>query len=397
MTYPPPQTGSTLLAYGFRPFFLLTAAYGALVILGWTGFVLGGWALPLGWSPLKWHSHEMLYGLVPAAIAGFLLTAITNWTDARPLNGGKLLALVLLWVAGRVVMGLAAWLPGWLVAAVDLAFLPALGAYLALVLWQHGNTRNLILVGILALLTLGNLLMHVGFIAISPDLLQAGEHLGLNVIVLLMAVIAGRIIPAFSANWLKHNGGNPAWVTRSPWTDRLALASIALLILLDLLNAPTEVLGAAALVAGGINGVRLWQWAGWRVAREPLLWILHLAYLWIVLALLLRAGALFDLGISSTLWQHALGVGGIGILLLGVMTRVSMGHTGRPLKLVRFGLMIYLAIIASAVIRVLAAARIIDYQVGLTTAALFWVLAFGLFVILYWPILSKPRVDGRPG
>lgn len=397
MNRPPPNTTSTLLAYGFRPFFLLTGIYACLAVVGWMGFVLGGWPLPLGWSPLKWHSHEMLYGLVAAAIAGFLLTAITNWTNTPPVRGGKLLALVLLWLAGRVVMWLAGWLPSWLVALVDLSFLPVLGVYLLAVLWRYGNTRNLILVAVLALLTLGNLLMHLGFINIAPGLLQAGERLGFNVIVLMIVVIAGRITPAFSANWLRQQGGNPEWVVRSLWTDRLAIASVALLIPLDLLDVPTAALGTATLAAAALNGLRLWQWAGWRTAKEPLLWILHFAYLWLVLALLLRAGAHWDLGFSSSLWQHTLGVGGIGILLLGVMTRVSMGHTGRPLKLVRFGVWIYIAIIGSAVMRTLGAARVIDYQWGLISAAALWVLAFGLFVILYWPILSTPRVDGRPG
>ncbi|WP_308367300.1 MULTISPECIES: NnrS family protein [unclassified Microbulbifer] len=391
---------AALLAYGFRPFFLLTGLYAVVVILGWMGFLFGGWSLPLGWSPFKWHSHEMLYGMVPAAIAGFLLTAITNWTEASPIKGWRLLLLVLLWLAGRVLMWLASWTPAWLVALVDLAFLPALALYLLRVLLQHNNRRNLILVAVLTLLFIGNLLMHLGFASGRTGLLDTGEQLGFDLIVLLMAVIAGRIIPAFTANWLRFQGGNPDWVTRSAWTDRVALISLALLTLmapLDALGAPAMLIGLTVLAAALSNGLRLWQWAGWRARKEPLLWILHLAYAWIVLGLLLRALAILTGSLPDSLWQHSLGVGAIGTLLLGVMTRVAMGHTGRPLKLAPFGLWIYLSITTAAALRLLVAAQIIDFRLGLALAALAWVLAFGLFVVLYWPILSSPRPDGRPG
>lgn len=386
-----------LLAYGFRPFFLLTGVYAVVLVLGWMGFLFGGWSLPLGWSPFKWHSHEMLYGLVSAAMAGFLLTAVTNWTAAPPVRGRRLLALVLLWLAGRAVMWLAAWIPAWLVALVDLAFLPVLALYLLQLLVRHQNRRNLLLVAVLALLSIGNLLMHLGFAGGRTGLLDSGEQLGFDLILLMMAVIAGRITPAFSANWLRMRGGGPERVTRSVWTDRVALVSIALLVPLDALGAPAKMTGPTALIAALGNGLRLWQWAGWRVRKEPLLWILHLAYAWIVVALSLRALALLTGAVPDSVWQHALGVGAIGTLLLGVMTRVAVGHTGRPLKLRPFGLWIYLAITAAALLRLLVAAQAVDFRLGLALAAFAWVLAFGLFAVLYWPVLSSPRADGRPG
>src|SRR5690606_18074171 len=277
----------------------LTGAYAVLVIVGWMGFLLGGWPLPLGWSPLQWHSHEMLYGLVPAAIAGFLLTAVTNWTGAPPLAGGKLLALVLLWLAGRIVLWTAGWLPGWLVAAVDLAFLPALGVYMARVLLRYNNTRNLILVAVLALLTLGNLLMHWGFITGNVGLLKTGEQLGFNLITLIMVIVAGRIVPAFTANWLRGQGLGAERVTRSALTDKLAIISVALLVGLDVLQLPASAIAFTALLAFAVNAARLVQWSGWLTLREPLLWILHLAYLFIVLALLLRS-----LGVFSSVFSN---------------------------------------------------------------------------------------------
>jgi len=386
-----------LLAYGFRPFFLLTGIYAVVVVLGWMGFLFAGWPLPLGWSPFKWHSHEMLYGLVSAAIAGFLLTAVTNWTGSAPLRGRALLALVGLWLAGRVFMWLATWVPGWLVAAVDLSFLAFLTLYLLRVLLRFGNHRNLILAAVLAILWLGNLLMHMGFMTGTTAWLRIGEQLGFDLIILLMAVIAGRITPAFSANWLRLKGADPESVLRPAWVERTALISLAVLVPLDALGAPAVLVAVVVLVAAVSNAVRLGLWRGWLVRTEPLLWILHLAYAWIVAGLVLRFWVLSSGALPASLWQHTVGVGAIGILLLGVMTRVAMGHTGRALQLVKCGIWIYVAIIAAALLRVLTAAGILNFRVGLTLAALAWVLAFGLFVVLYWPILTSPRADGRPG
>ncbi len=386
-----------LLAHPFRPFFLLTALYGVLVVLAWFCFLFLGLALPLGWSPLQWHSHEMLYGLVPAAIAGFVLTAMCNWTGATPLRGAGLLGLLLLWIAGRLVMWFASWLPAGLVAAVDLVFLPVLTIYVARVLLRHGNMRNMILVAVLTVLTLGNLLMHIGFVTGSTTWLKVGQQQGLDLITLMMVIIGGRIIPAFTANWLRNTGGNADHVIRSATTDKVVIASTVALIPIAWFGVDSVLVGVVALLAGAANLVRLIQWNGWRTAREPLLWILHLAYFWICSALLLRGAAVFVDGIPATLWQHALGVGGIATLILGVITRVAMGHTGRPMKLPPFGLLIYIAIIAATLLRLLAAAQWIDYRWGVSLAAMAWILAFALYLILYARILGRPRADGRAG
>lgn len=387
----------SLLAHPFRPFFLAVGVYSALVVLAWVAFLLGGWPLPLGNSPLQWHSHEMLYGLVPAAIAGFVLTAMTNWTGAKPLQGGSLAALVLLWLAGRMAMWFAGWLPGWLVAGVDLAFLLALGIYVAVVLLRYKNHRNLVLVAVLALLFGGNLLMHLGFIGGHTQLLAAGQLLAFDLIIFLMALIAGRITPAFSANWLRRQGRDSLVPKTIPWLDRLALASIALLVMSDAFAENSVLVGWAALIAATCNGLRLASWAGWRIVGEPLLWILHLAYLWIVVGLALRAAVILGAPLPHTLWQHAIGLGAIATLILGVMTRVALGHTGRALTLPRFGLVIYLAIFMATVVRLLTASAFLDFRLGITVSALLWVLAFSVFVAIYLPILSSPRADGRPG
>lgn len=386
-----------VLAYPFRIFFLAAGAYALLLIAGWVLFLFAAWSLPLGWAPMQWHTHEMLYGFVTAAIAGFVLTAMTNWTGAPPLKGIRLLFLFLLWCAGRAVMWMASWLPGWLAAVVDLAFLPVLAVYVAVTLLRFNNRRNLILVGVLILLFVGNLIMQLGLATGRTSLLQLGQLLGLDLISLLIVIIAGRITPAFTGNWLRKIGGDPQNVKRIGWIEAGAIGAMILLLISDFLPLSTVIAASLALLAAGFNAVRLFFWRGWLTLREPLLWILHLAYLWLVLALALRGLAIFFDGIPATLWQHALGLGAIATLILGVMTRVAVGHTGRPLRLLRFGLLAYLAMIAATVVRMLVAVGVIDFRLGITVAATAWMVAFSIFLIVYAPVLLSPRADGRPG
>lgn len=385
-----------LLAFPFRIFFLLTGLYAAFSVVAWMSYLFGGLPLPVGWSAIHWHGHEMLFGFTTAAIAGFLLTAMCNWTGAAPLQGRALLALVLVWLAGRVVMWTAGWWPGWFTAGVDMLFLPCLAIYVARVLLAHGNKRNLIMVIILGVMTLANAMMHLGFLTGGTTWLNLGQVSAFNLITLMMIVIGGRIIPLFTINWLRNHGHDPAAVKQSPALDRLAIIVTALLIPADLVTSAPWLAGTLALAAAAVHGLRLAGWSGWKTGREPLLWILHLSYAWIILALLLKGAAAFNL-VAPTAWQHALGVGGMGTLILGIMTRVALGHTGRPLTLPPLGVVIYLAITLGAVARVLAALQSIDYRAGLFIAAFGWTLAFSLFVFIYWPILSQPRADGRPG
>ncbi len=390
------QCLATLFSYSFRVFFLLAAAYGAIAILAWVAMVLQ-WPLPL---PLAisslWHVHEMLFGFVAAAIAGFLLTAMSNWTGAPPLSGSRLALLVVLWLAGRVAMWLSAVMPYALVAAIDGAFLPVLAMYVAAVLARYGNRRNYVLVAVLAGLSLANALMHAAVIQADPSLATRGIELGLDLTTLLMAVVAGRITPAFSGNWLRARGEaliEPFW----PWLTSLALASIAVLAVAGLLGLGALPLGCVALLAAAANALRLISWRGWRVRREPLLWILHLAYGFIALALFARALYLFGFMSGPSFWHHAIGVGAIGLLIAGVITRVSMGHTGRPLVLLPAAAIIYYSLIGAAVLRLAVSLGLVGYAWGIALAAAGWVLGYGMFVSLYGPLLLRPRPDGRPG
>lgn len=385
-----------LLASPFRLFFLLTGLYALVAVIGWVSFLFIGVPHTLGWSPLHWHSHEMLFGLTSAVIAGFILTAMCNWTSATPLQGYRLLALGLLWFAGRLAMWSASWLPVSWVALIDILFLPVLTLYVLRVLLRHNNKRNLILVGVLGLLSLANIAMHIGFVGRKVVWLELAEASAFNIIVLLMVIIGGRIIPAFTGNWLSNHGGNPYVVKTSMLIDRFTLIITSLLIPCSLIINTPILIGVVALLAALANAIRLWRWSGWRAGREPLLWILHLGYAWIVIALLCKGLSAFSL-LAPSVWQHALGVGAMATLILGVMARVSLGHTGRTMILPKFGVAIFVAITLAAISRVFTALGWLPYSAGLMLTMMGWTLAFGLFIWLYLPILTLPRVDGRLG
>lgn len=385
-----------ILAYPFRPFFLIAGVYGVVTIVAWMAQLFGSLTLPVGWSPIYWHGHEMLFGLVTAAIAGFLLTAICNWTGAPPLQGAGLLVMMLVWLSGRLAMWTASWWPMGVVAVVDMLFLPVLAGYALRVLLRHGNRRNLVLVAMLVVLALANAMTHIGFVTGNVVWLRLGEITAFNLVTLLMVIISGRIIPLFTINWLRNNGRKPEDVRSTVAIDSVALISTALLIPIDFFPGLPWLAGSVAAVAAVAHTIRLLGWSGWKASLEPLLWILHLGYAWIVAALALKSLAAFGL-VPPSAWNHALGVGGMGTLILGIMTRVALGHTGRALHLPRFAIAIYVTISLAAATRVAAALLLVEFRIGLLIAATAWSLAFAIFVIIYWPILSRPRVDGRPG
>jgi uncharacterized protein involved in response to NO len=388
---------SALWAAPFRPFFLATGVYAVVIVGYWMAAWFGGWPLPEGVSPMHWHSHEMLFGMVAAAIAGFLLTAMCNWTGAPLLSGPPLVSLFGLWLAGRVAMWLAAWLPGWFVAAVDLSFLLAVAFYAWRVISVAGNRRNLPIVGMVALLWLGNLLFHLGMWEGLPELARRAELGTVMLVVLLMVVIGGRITPAFTRNWLNREQRNPG-VVRS-WKAVEAVSMLSILVVLAMLvsGAPPAWTGAVALLAAAANAIRLLGWAGWHVRRDPLMWVLHLGYAWIPVGLLLLGLSPWLDAVTPSAWLHAVGTGAMGILILGVMTRVCLGHTGRPLELPAILVPAYWLIIAATVLRVAAALALLPYRPAVIAAGLAWMAAFTIFVIAYWPVVSKPRADGRPG
>ena len=393
-----------LFSYGFRPFFLGAAVYAILIMvvwLAWLGaqaFWEAPWALPVAGSPFAWHAHEMIFGFAVAAIAGFLLTAIPNWTGALPLSGFPLAVLFLAWLAGRIAMAVSGLLAPALVAVVDIAFLPLLGSFAAVQLFVRPAPRNLVFLAVIVAFTAANAAYHLaGSGIIAADGLGI-MRFALMLVVLMVAIIGGRIIPAFTHNWLHLNLDAVPMPRRIAWLDIASVVSIALLALLLIVPVPGGVEGTAALAAGLLNGARLLLWRGWRTWRAPIVWVLHLGYAWLVVGLLLAALAAVTTRIPSAAASHALGIGAVGTMILAVMSRASLGHTGRPLTAPPVVVWAYVLVTLAAVLRLVGAlAGTHLYAIFLVGAALAWVTSFSLFVLVYTPILTTPRVHTKVG
>lgn len=377
-------------ALGFRPFFLL-AGLAAVVLLA-----IWGWAYATGhllhdyYGYIGWHSHEMLFGYSSAVISGFLLTAARNWTGVQTLRGIPLALMALLWLAGRITPFITA-LPHWSVALIDLAFLPLFAVALVLPLLRARHYKSLIFVAIATALFCGNLLIHLQLLGITSTTAHRGTYLTVDLILLTIVMMGGRVIPFFT-----EKGLPPGFVARSwPWVEKAAPISVALLGLLEAVWPAPWAIGIAAAAAAVANGVRLYGWYTRGVWRVPLLWVLHVGYAFVILGFALRA--LAEAGYFPPLLAlHALTVGGIGGLTLGMMARVTLGHTGRVLIPPRQMSWAFALIYAAALARVFLPFGM-AYHAAIGIAAVLWVLGFGIFVVLYAPMLVRPRVDGRPG
>jgi len=380
----------------FRPLFAGAASFACLSIALWGLFLAGVLPLPLQVDPLFWHSHEMLFGMVSAAVGGFLLTAAQNWSGLRGLHGRELQLLFCCWLLGRIGFFLP--IPAHAQALLDLLYLPALALSLALPIWRARLYRNLFFVPVLLLLTLCNALMWFGQLHAKPLLQQHAIHSALMLICMLMLIIGGRVLPGFTANGLKQPV-RPAL----PWLNNLALGLAWLVTLLELSMQqallPWQVPASLALLAGLCNGWRWLRLAPWRTVRVPLLWSLHLAYgcvcLGFVLLALQQSGLL---PVSRSLVLHVFTVAGMGLMILSMMSRVSLGHSGRALQPPAALRIAFVLLGIAALSRVLFAAMFPAWYSGAVfVAASCWVLGFAIFVVCYWSILSQPRVDGRPG
>lgn len=387
---------TALLAYGFRPFFLASGIAALLLLPWWVAIWLGAAAPVSAWPASLWHGHEMLFGFAAAAIAGFLLTAVPNWTGARGFAGMQLLRLVLLWLAGRAAIMLAGNLPAWLVGTLDALFLPALAAQIAVPIIRQRN-RNLPLLGVLGALALCNIVFHVAAAKGRHDLASGALLATIDIVLLLVTIIGGRIVPAFTANALRAAGNAvPMAVWRG--VTPLAIASMIAVLASDLLAPGSRLAGVVAFVAGIAQALRLAQWQGWRTARLPIVWVLHVGYLWLVIGLLLKGLALAAGIAAASFWMHALTVGSAATMILGVMTRAALGHTGRPLIAHPVTVFSYGAVTAAALLRVFGPATgSAPYQSVVIAAAACWILCWGAYLLVYGPILTGPRADGRDG
>lgn len=382
--------GFALFALGFRPFFLAAGLF-AIVLLGlWLAILQGKIATgPL--APAVWHGHEMLFGFAAAVIAGFLLAAAQNWTGIRTPSGPPLAALFLLWLAGRLSF-LVPGLPVGLVALVDLLFLPVLALTLAWPIIKARQLHNYPFPIMLLVLAAANALVHAEALGWTASSASLGLHLAAYVVVTMMAVMGGRVIPFFTDNRLKTAPRRWKIIERLVPVATLA----ALLAALIAPVSPTTALLAA--IAATVHFTRLAGWYASKVWSVPLLWILHLGYAWIALGFALLALSAAGVGAATSASLHAFTTGGIGVLTLGMMARVSLGHTGRSIESVPLMTLAFVAINLAALIRVaLPLFFPAVYTAGLTAAGLAWMAAFGLFAAIYAPMLLRPRADGKAG
>jgi uncharacterized protein involved in response to NO len=383
--------GWPVLAAGFRAFFFLAAIQAALAMMAWLPAFYGELTLSTTFAPRDWHVHEMLYGYLPAVVTGFLFTAIPNWTGQLPLRGRPLLALVIVWIAGRLCVTFSATTGWWVALLVDASFLLMVAGAAAREIIAGRNWRNLMIVMLVAILLAGNVAFHLE--AHVNGQAEISIRVGIAVIVLLISLIGGRIIPSFTRNWLvRENPGRlPAPFGRF---DTIVVMAGALALCGWVAAPDHELTGAALALAGLLHLIRLSRWAGERTFRERLLVILHVGYVFIPLGFLLNAAAAFGL-LPPSAGIHAWMAGGAGIMTLAVMTRASLGHTGQALTASPATQAIYAAIIVAAVARICAVIHPTAGEALLHIAALAWVTAFLGFALVYGPLLLGLRPRGK--
>lgn len=385
-----------LFAYGFRPFFLLAGWFAVFGLGAWL-FLFPGKLAWQGALPItQWHGHEMLFGFVTAAIAGFMLTAVPSWTGTRGFGGWPLVLLTLLWLSGRVVFALPGAFPFWLMAGLEAAFLPAMAALIAPALLRSRNRNTPLLLVLLALWS-ADVVFLAGYHRADATLSGAALTFALNLVLVLITVIGGRIVPAFTANALRRRGIEPT-IRTIPMLERLVIAAMLALLVVDILLPTTVWAGAVALLAGLAQAARLSGWNGHRTLADPIVWVLHLAYAWLPIGLLLKAAFLLGGYTWAAFWMHALGAGTAAMMILAVMARASLGHTGRELRVSPVMSLSFLLVALAAALRVFGPALLpIAYPHLITLSGTLWMAGFLIFALVYTPILLKPRVDGKPG
>jgi len=392
----PPATGSpsarrapiVALAIGFRPFYLAASAYAAIAVPLWAAEFAGLFHGVLR-SPI-WHGHEMLFGFTLAVIVGFLLTAVRNWTGQPTASGWPLAALVMLWVGARVL--LLAHVP--LAAAIaNAAFVLAAAVAVAVPLARSGLARNYFFVALLLLLGATQLALHAVFLGYIDWPQGRIAQVGADIVLFVISVMGGRVIPMFTNNALPH-----AQAARHPDVERAALGSTLAVLVADVAGLPEPMLATLCALAALAHGARLAGWHPWRTGAKPLVWVLHAGYAWIVVHLALRAMAMAE-WVNDSLALHALTVGVVGTMTLGMMTRTARGHTGRPLTADAGETAMFVLISVAAVVRVVGGLVLPEsfYLATVALAGACWALAFGLYAVRYAPILLRPRIDGKPG
>jgi len=382
--------GPALLTYGFRPFFLLGALWAALAMVLWVFALSGTLDLPTRLDPVSWHAHAFLFGYLGAIIAGFLLTAVPNWTGRLPVVGWSLGALVALWVAGRAAVLVSATLPVWVAPAIDLSFPLALGAVILREIVAGRNWRNLVVLALLGVFALANLTFHVEALRGIHAAQGVGLRLGLSTVIVMIALIGGRIVPSFTRNWLVKRGATALPAPPMQRFDRVTLLATPLALLVWTLLPGNPASGAALLVIALLHSVRLARWRGHCTGAEPLVAVLHVAYALVPLGALALGLATLRPGlVDPASAQHVWMAGATGLMTLAVMTRATLGHTGQALRADRVTVAIYGLLLGSVAARLLAG--LMPGHLGHHASAILWIGAFAWFAAAYGPLLASPK------
>ncbi|MBC01307.1 MAG: short-chain dehydrogenase [Rhodobacteraceae bacterium] len=382
--------GSAVLSYGFRPFFLGAALWAALAMGLWMAMLAGAITLPTAFDPVSWHAHAFLYGYLGAVVAGFMLTAVPNWTGRLPIVGWRLGILALIWLSGRVAVSFSAGLSPGLVAAIDLAFPVIFALAIGREIVAGRNWRNLVVLGMLAVFILGNAVFHWEAAQGGYAAGGIGVRIGLGAALMMIAVIGGRIIPSFTRNWLAKRKPGRLPVPPMQRFDKLALAALLLALLLWIAAPLSAFAGAALIAAGALHLARLARWAGDRTFAEPLVTVLHAGYAFLPIgALLLGAAILWEDALGRTAAQHLWTGGAIGMMTLAVMTRATLGHTGRALRASGATVAIYAALAISVLARVATALWPQEAMLLYAVSAILWLLAFAGYAAVYGPSLLR--------
>ncbi|ARU00434.1 NnrS family protein [Yoonia vestfoldensis] len=383
-------TGPAILTFGFRPFFFGAAIWAALAMALWVPMLSGHLTLPTAFDPVSWHAHEFLFGYLGAVVAGFLLTAVPNWTGRLPIVGWRLGMLVCLWLAGRVAIAVSGGVPALLVAVADLAFPVVFALLIAREIVAGKNWRNLIVLGMLGVFILGNALFH--WEAAKGDYAAQGYglRLGLGAGIMMIAVIGGRVVPSFTRNWLVKRRSAVLPMAPMQSFDKAALVVLALALVLWVALPLWTLTGLALALAGVLHALRLVRWAGYRTFAEPLVTVLHAGYAFVPLgALALAVEILLPGSFGMAGAQHLWMAGAIGLMTLAVMTRATLGHTGQPLTAGTGTVMIYAALTLSVLARVAAGVWPEISDPLHMVAGLGWIMAFGGFAVIYGALILR--------
>jgi len=381
-----------LFALGFRAFFALAGLAALILIVFWNAIFNGTLTSEHYFSNNYWHAHEMLLGYAAAVIAGFLLTAVKNWTGKQTLTGDPLANLCLLWLYGRILPFYAGLLPDALIVLVDFSFLPVLAYQVSKPIIEAKQYRNLFFIGLLLLLALSNGMIHLEMLGLLPNSAATGIQLAVATIIILILIIAGRVFPFFT-----ERGIPGTLIIRNPLLDNASVASAVIVFALQLFGISGTLLALAAVAAVIVNIARLSGWYVQRVIYVPLLWVLYAGYGWVILGFLLTVLSAYSLVLPS-LALHAFTLGGIGVLTLGMMARISLGHTGRAMKASNAIAVAFVLINIAALFRVLLPIAMPGwYETLIYISTLSWLAAFSLFVFVYGPILTTARIDGQEG